>query len=567
MHSGTAHYYHHNARQLARQYHQANPLYLAHLKTLLPVIDGMSRPTVLDVGCGTGRDVADLIRAGYDATGVDPSPEMLAAGRATYQLTTSHLKEDILPDLATVSGATFDGILCSAVLQHVPEEHLLDALYRLRSLVRPGGFLILSVPVRYPGITASGTDANGRLFILRPPGQYAFFLERLGLTKLVSFEVDDQLGRPGIAFQTLVFTAGVGAGVSLKPVETIESVLWDDRKVTTYKFALVRSLAFLATHRHQAATWHRDTETVSLDINEIATLWLQYYWPLMVPGRNRVILQGQTSRDGSRADIAFRPLLRDLAGIWEQQGGYSAFRVARDAGKLPVQSKSILKDLLQKIRTAIQQPVRYAGNERTGPLFHHYQGRVYLPERIWTELSHLGRWIEDSVAIRWAEYTASLPGNSTEILFPHVLELLLGSHEDQRETNLARETFQRHLSTNQLTCAWTDQPLRAFDVDHAIPWSLWHNNDLWNLLPADPRANNQKRDKLPSRTRILDRRRAIIGSWELLYQDHRTLFLSHASAFAGQRLASFNTQERALLFNTFKDAVEYTAVNRGVARW
>lgn len=588
-HEGTAKYYRHNARELVRSYDPAcqagqsdvvHPLYLAHLKTLLPAPDRDAPasptptppPTILDVGCGTGRDVAHLIQAGYNATGVDASAEMLAAGRDTYHLTTDHLREDSLPELAALTGTTFDAVICCAVLQHIPEEHILDALYRLRSLLRPGGFLILSVPVRYPGITDKDIDANGRLFVLRPPGhrppgQYTFFLERLGLTRIVSFENEDLLRRPGIMFQTMVFTAGAGEGESLKPVETIESILWDDRKVTTYKFALVRSLAFLATHRHQAARWHRDTETVSVDIMEIALLWLQYYWQLMLPGQDRIILQGQASKAGTRADISFRPLLQQLVDIWERQGGYSAFRIACDTGKLSEESRIILKELLAGIRTAIRQPVRYAGNDRTGPLFQYHRRRVYLPERIWTELSLLGRWIEDSVAIRWAEYTASLTANRDVAPFSRVLELLLRSQEDQRETTLARETYQSRLAQAGLDCVWTDRPLRTFDVDHAIPWSLWRKNDLWNLLPAHPKANNEKRDKLPSRARILHRRNTIIESWELLYQEHQLLFLSHASAFVGRSLSTFTARERMFLFSTFKDAVEYTAVNRGVDRW
>ncbi|WP_418156223.1 HNH endonuclease domain-containing protein [Pseudomonas aeruginosa] len=48
-------------------------------------------------------------------------------------------------------------------------------------------------------------------------------------------------------------------------------------------------------------------------------------------------------------------------------------------------------------------------------------------------------------------------------------------------------------------CTWSGRPLnQRFAVDHAIPFSLWANNDLWNLLQVDQQVNANKSDKLPS---------------------------------------------------------------------
>jgi very-short-patch-repair endonuclease len=45
-----------------------------------------------------------------------------------------------------------------------------------------------------------------------------------------------------------------------------------------------------------------------------------------------------------------------------------------------------------------------------------------------------------------------------------------------------------------------------------IPFSLWRNNDLWNLLPAHPAVNNAKRDLLPSQS-LLRQRREALQNW------------------------------------------------------
>ncbi|MDQ6798594.1 MAG: class I SAM-dependent methyltransferase [Actinomycetota bacterium] len=42
---------------------------------------GTDRPSVLDAGCGTGRVAAELARRGFDVTGVDIDPAMLARAR------------------------------------------------------------------------------------------------------------------------------------------------------------------------------------------------------------------------------------------------------------------------------------------------------------------------------------------------------------------------------------------------------------------------------------------------------------------------------------------------------
>ena len=558
MQDRTERYYRERAESLADEYDRADPTYLAQLMTL---VSGRSA-RIVDVGCGTGRDVARLRTAGHEAIGVDQSAEMIATGRRRYALAESVLAVDRLPELSALKDRQFDAVLCAAVLQHVGEETLLDALYRLRSLVAPGGFLVLSIPEKYP-LQSESIDQAGRLFCLRPPEQYSFFLERLGLTRIVSYDEPDSLGRPERTWRVMVFSAG--AGSELRPVETIESILWEDRKRNTYKFALVRALAHLAVHRSRIALWHADGR-VSVAIDEVAALWLRYYWPLVQSTVNDPVMQGYRSGGGS--DMAFREKLGELADRWKSGGGFAAFRTALESGTLDPGSRSLLSNANAEIRTAIRQPIRYAGNDRTGKaLFSFESNRIFLPGEMWTELALMGRWIEDSVVIRWAEFSGNLKGQNPTATVSQVLSLLLDEPSDTRETNLARDAFTPRLQAHALECAWTGQQLDRFDVDHAIPWALWRNNDLWNLLPVHPKANNEKRARIPSRARVIDRKAAILASWTVLFEAYRTLFLAHAGAFIGKALSDFGGEGQSALFDAFKDALEYTAVNRGVARW
>ncbi len=546
-----------NAERLAEFYDGAEPTYLAHLRTLLR--DAGDR--VLDVGAGSGRDVGSLIASGHGAVGVDASPEMVAAGRRRYGLSETQLLVGSLPALSGIT-ERFAAVLCAAVLQHLPDSQLLDALYRLRSLLLPGGFLVISVPVEYP-VDGNSRDANGRLMIVRPPEQYQFFLERLGLRQILSYGQQDSLGREGIAWRVLLFTAGPSE--DLRPIEVVESILWDDRKVNSYKFALVRAIAYLATHRPNLARWIGDGR-VSIPIDAVADLWIRYYWPLMESSRTAAVLQGP---QGSKADMAFRSELTSLVRHCENQGGYAAFRIDSEAGRLSPESHRLRLSTRAKVVEAIKQPITYAGNDRTGKrLFAYHQGRIVLPAEIWNESALLGRWIEDSVLIRWAEFTSDLKHQDPEVNPGVVMALLLTDYEGERDTQLARLAYESHLKRDRLVCVWTGQPLSRFDVDHAIPWALWRNNDLWNLLPADRKANNAKRARIPARDRVEANRGAIVHSWEILYEAHPRLFLNHANALIGRGgHGEFTNRAQTELFGTFKDVLEYTAVNRGAERW
>jgi hypothetical protein len=50
-------------------------------------------------------------------------------------------------------------------------------------------------------------------------------------------------------------------------------------------------------------------------------------------------------------------------------------------------------------------------------------------------------------------------------------------------------------------------------IDHIIPFSVWRNNDLWNLLPAHRDINLKKRDRIPSQELLHRRKSLILRYW------------------------------------------------------
>jgi hypothetical protein len=137
---------------------------------------------------------------------------------------------------------------------------------------------------------------------------------------------------------------------------------------------------------------------------------------------------------------------------------------------------------------------------------------------------------------------------------------------------------------------WSGRKLVGdFDVDHAIPFALWQDSSLWNLLPAAKAVNNQKRERLPSREIVRRRSERIVENWRSLAREFPSRFLNAAAALSGGAVAVRNKEgerrsgevtgdaaEEAIelvprwekpLLSSFVEAIENTAAMRGAARW
>lgn len=103
-------------------------------------------------------------------------------------------------------------------------------------------------------------------------------------------------------------------------------------------------------------------------------------------------------------------------------------------------------------------------------------------------------------------------------------------------------------------------------MDHAIPFALWGNNDLWNLVPADPKINLSKSDKLPASELLEESKPRIVASWDVLRDRLPEAFDRQAQALAGEPLPNTRAWSDKL-FSRFREAIEFTALQRGVERW
>jgi len=133
--------------------------------------------SVLDFGCGSGRDAKSFLERGFRVTATDGSPEM--CGIAS-RLTGLEVRNELFGDLADV--AAYDGIwACSSIL-HLPKAELADVFPKMLAALKPGGVIYTSF--KYG--TFEGWR-NGRYFTDFTEASFRDFANAVG-----GFEVAEQ---------------------------------------------------------------------------------------------------------------------------------------------------------------------------------------------------------------------------------------------------------------------------------------------------------------------------------------------------------------------------------------
>jgi ubiquinone/menaquinone biosynthesis C-methylase UbiE len=119
---------------------------------------------VLDVGCGTGNHGIALGELGFEVVGVDFAHGMLARAseKAVQRGVRIELRELDVSEGLPFDDGSFDAVLGSYVLQVVGEP--IDLLREVRRVMRPGGVVLVEVPVRRATRAKIVTSPASRLF-------------------------------------------------------------------------------------------------------------------------------------------------------------------------------------------------------------------------------------------------------------------------------------------------------------------------------------------------------------------------------------------------------------------
>jgi len=523
-------FYNKNANKLT-EFYCSKPAHEIHHSWvgLIPYDGGVA----LDIGAGVGRDADYLVSRGYEVIAVEPAEKLRTIAKKKYPKSEIQWLDDKLPDLKRVEamGIKFDLVLLSSVWMHVSPNQRGRVFRKLANLLKPDGLLVLTLKSgSYPADQHHFETSDAEVLSLAISQSLELVLD--------DPSGEDQLGRADVLWQTFVFRMpddGTGG------LPALRNIIVNDDKSSTYKLALLRSVIRIAD-AYPGMVLDRNQKRVSLPMGLVALTWVQLFRPLVLD-----LKLPQSSNPNKGLGFVKQPF-RDLENLPQ---GYLEVGQTVTGGL----ALSVRKALADAKNTICNYPAHYITDPFTNePIFEsdarnaprnksftldleflrHY-GSFHIPRSIWDAMERYACWLEPAITEAWVGLMQKYDQNRGIVRDLSEYYSPMKWDKGRRNTNIAKAQVEWRISQGQsVHCVWTGERIRKADIDHCIPFSLWTNNDLWNLLPSKPSANRSKGDRLPSANAMGNSKELILKWWDLAYRDSEYYDL-------------FNTQARTSL--------------------
>jgi hypothetical protein len=387
--------------------------------------------------------------------------------------------------------------------------------------------------------------------------------------------------------------------VNLDTYRRINTIIERDSADATYKYALLRGVIEIC---QQSSYRREDGDQVWFPLGLLVEKWILYYYPLFASPKFIPQKHGETKEPAAGRGVSFRKHFTPVIDYYADKGGFSGFYNDYTRGTIPPGIRSGVQSLATNIRnTIVQMPMKHLGYSQTKKYYSVFQYKlpsrritrgqlfdsVFLAENFgWFSLSrdlctvfeYFGSFIsgEECLLKKWAEFTARAAvkirgGTETEeVTEEQVLTLLMTTPTTERATEDARQIYRSLFDKEgSIICVWSGKPIRslsAMQIDHVLPFSIWKNNDLWNLLPARSSVNAKKNNRIPSVSFLDQRRDCIVDYWNLLHERAPQKFSREISvSLLGSRTLGDDWEEQA--FNQLKEKCVYLTDIRGYEAW
>ncbi len=366
----------------------------------------------------------------------------------------------------------------------------------------------------------------------------------------------------------------------------IANIVERDNKSTTYKYALLRGVIEII--QENSPYIRASGDKMIMPLGALVYKFILYYYPILQAEMESGISIPQI---GNGQQLAIRNALLEFIEKYKNNGGLSAFnRDLRGRGIDPNSVETFIE--LARITSQVirKMPMKHIGYSLSGSFYSIFtpeengrisskvnhidlkylidvMGTFSIPTKYYQALKNLGSFISgrDSILFKWAEFSVNLSNKPLSI--ERALSDMLKEPIDQRNVLQAAKFYKTLIEKHgMLNCVWTGKQLKStYHVDHVIPYSVWSNNDLWNLLPAQGAVNGRKKDKIPSPELIEKRKNDIILCWEGLYTTHPERFTRElqVSLIGSETLEGWQTKAITQL----QKSCDYLINQRGFQSW
>lgn len=144
--------------------------------------------SILELGCGSGRDAEHMGSRGFKVEATDGVPEMTAQAEARLGRSVRVMRFDELDEIAQ-----YDGVVAAYSLLHVPREGLTAVLARIWRALKPGGWHVAT----YKTASSEGRDRLGRYYNYPSEAELQAFYAAAGTWCEVVIETGEGRGYEG----------------------------------------------------------------------------------------------------------------------------------------------------------------------------------------------------------------------------------------------------------------------------------------------------------------------------------------------------------------------------------
>lgn len=361
----------------------------------------------------------------------------------------------------------------------------------------------------------------------------------------------------------------------------ISKIIERDSKVTTYKFALLRGVIDIIQENSPFITISEERAHIPTGL--LIEKWILYYYPISESKTHIPQISGDVN-------LAFSNHLNKIISKYKHIGGFSVFYNDLKNKGIPESIKHDFVDFAKKLRDTItKMPMKYIGRSISNEYYSIFQyksktpraigsanidiefliknfGSFSIPKDYFDAFNVIGSFIsgQDSILFKWAEFSVNASGKRLSL--ENIVNDVLRSPITERDVSESKSFYKSILDkVGKVHCVWTGKKISKYDVDHMIPFSVWKNNDLWNLLPSQATVNNQKRDKIPSPDLIERRKDLILYYWDLINQNKPQRFQKEVQVALLGNNPFTSWQQTAI--TQLQSSCSYLISNRGYDEW